>query len=168
MDPLTEYLAKPSSSIFRFEGLQDYSAMDGTAAIKNFIATGDLGMSPADTEWCQDIKKKNEAGIVTQRVRMVAHPQNDYTTWELAWHKAAAEFSGDDIRIIAEEDFKKILPKGLKDFWMIDDKFVFVLNYGPKGSYLGSSMLSKAESIPYIAAKKALLQSSSPIVKWNK
>lgn len=138
--------------------------MDGEEEIQHFIQTGALLTVPENVEWCRDMKSKNERGISTARVRMVRRPLNDYTKWELAWHKAAAAFSKDDIRVIEEDAFKSLFPNGLPDFWMVDDKLVFRLVYGPQGKYLRSEPVSPDQVTLYVKYKNVLLSNSKPIV----
>jgi len=151
---------KATKSLFRFEGLQDYTAMDGEEEISHFIKTGALLTKPQDVDWCRNMKLKNERGMFTGRVRMVVKPLNNYTKWELAWHKAAAEFSGDDIRIIDEDSFKAIFPKALPDFWMMDDKHVFTLVYGPQGKFIRGEQVPDDQVGEYINYKNTLIYNS--------
>ncbi len=159
-------LDNATQSLFRFEGLQDYTAMDGEGEINHFIQTGKLLTTPETVEWCQKMKAMNERGIITTRVRMIVVPLNNYTKWELAWHKAAAEFSGDDIRVIEEDKFKVLFPKGLPDFWMIDHKEVVTLAYGPQGKFLKSEQVSLSQVGEYVNYRDLLLQNSIQIAKY--
>jgi hypothetical protein len=164
MEPIWQYIENCKKSLFRFEGLQDYSAEDSDKWVENFLTTGKLAEIPNDNnEWWRKMKQRNESGIVTQRVRLVTEPLTDYTKMELAYLKEAKRYSSDDIRIIKEEDFKEIAPSGFKDFWMIDDLHVFVMEYGPKGKYLGSKMVEEQEVGKYLDLKEKLLERSSRI-----
>ncbi len=130
------YFNNAIKSVFRFEGLQDYSAMDGDEAVEVFKRTSKLLLLPKDTEWWQEMKEKNKRGIITQRIRLIELPLTDYTKMELTWHKEAAEYSGDDIRVIEKKDFDKIISETIPDFWMIDDQYAFPMEYGPKGKFI--------------------------------
>ncbi len=163
MDPFDTYFKKATKSLFRFEGLQDYSAEDGDEFTRKFLETGILPIDPRDDSWCQEMKKKNEDGMITQRVRLVKRPLNAYTIAELAWHKEAAAFSGDDIRIVEEEVFSALFPNGLDDYWMMDDTYVTPLMYGEHGKYLKSALITGPEALKYIEYKDALLKAAIPI-----
>jgi hypothetical protein len=162
MDPL-EFLDDAKKSIFRFERLQDYTAEDGVEIVERYIKTGDIGGRPVDMGWCLRIKALNEKKILTQRVRLVEFPLNDYTKWELAWHRAASEFSGDDIRVISDKKFEEIIQEGVPDYWMIDDALVFTLNYGPHGKYLGADKVPEGGVVRYVDYKQRLLEHSTKI-----
>lgn len=154
------YLDKASKSIFRFEGLQDYTAEDGEEFVKKYIETGQLLEKPEEILWCRNLRGMNERGIVTQRVRLVKLPLNDYTKTELAWYRAAAEYSGDDIRLIEQEDFDKIFETEMPDFWMVDDMYTFPMEYGPKGKFLGDMLVEGKEVEAYVQYKIKLINNS--------
>ena len=159
MEPIWNYIKNCKKSLFRFEGLQDYSTEDGDELVKFFIETGVLKEHPNDSdEWWKDIKDKNKRGIITQRVRLVKKPLTDYTKMELVYLKEARKYSGDDIRAIEENDFEKIAPNGLKDFYIIDDQYVFEMEYGLKGKYLKSKMISNDKVDKYLDLKKKLFE----------
>src|ERR1035437_10601129 len=120
-----QYLEKSTKSVFRFEGLQDYSAEDGEESVRNFIESGKLPFISSETDWWHGIKRKNESGVRTYRVRLVALPLNDYTKMELALHRMSAEYSGEDIRIIGQKKFDEVIGKHVADFYLIDDIRVF-------------------------------------------
>ena len=80
---------------------------------------------------------------------------------ELAYLRLAKDYSGDDIRLISELGLRKIASDGLPDFYLIDDQMVYLMNYGPKGKYLGSHEEHSVES--YIKIKEQLLKMSEPL-----
>jgi hypothetical protein len=162
MDQLDKYIEKASKSIFRYEGLQDYSAEDGEDFAKNYLKTKQLTFQPKDNEWWRDIKEKNGKGIKTCRVRLVTKLLTDYTQAELAHLEAAAAYSGEDIRIIKEDDMKDIW-KDPKDYYLVDDKYLFLMDYGPKGKYLGSILVEGDEVKRYADIKNTLIEASTPI-----
>lgn len=167
MDPALKSIAEAKKSIFRFEGLQDYSAEDGEEFVRTYIEKGIFTIQPKDNSWCKDMKQRIERGVKAQRVRLVLKPLNDYTRAELAWHKAVAEFTGDDIRVIEEKDFKEIAPDGLADYWMTEDTNVFILNYGPQGKYLSCMRIPESQVKKYIELKNKLLDESVSILKYS-
>ena len=82
---LNQYIKNCEQSLFRYEGLQDYSAEDSKEFVEKYISTGELTFFPNDSEWWKDIKQKNQQGVVTQRVRLITYPITDYTKAELAF-----------------------------------------------------------------------------------
>ncbi len=163
-----QYFNTAKTSIFRFEGLQDYSAMDGEDMVRSFILTGKLSTHPSESKWWQDMLEKNKNGIKTARVRLVTLPLNDYTKMELAWHKEAAAYSGDDIRIIEKEKFQDIFMfnNPLSDFWLIDDKYAFKMTYSFKGKFLSDEQVQLADLQKYIDYKEKLIENSISIKNY--
>jgi hypothetical protein len=162
MEPLWDAIKNSQQSIFRFEGLQDYSAEDGEEVVSCFVKTGQLQNIPdANNKWWSDMKLRNEKGIVTQRVRLVIEPKTNYTKMELEYLRIAKAYSGDDIRIIQEEDFRFISLESIPDFYIIDESRLFLMNYGSEGKYLNS--VESDEVIEYVRLKNLLIQSSLPL-----
>ena len=167
MDKLFQYIDKASKSVFRYEGLQDYSAEDGQESVREFMKSGKLPFISSESKWWQDIKLKNEQGIKTCRVRMVEKPLTDYTKMELALHVQSALFSSEDIRII-EKDIILSMATQLEDFYLVDDEHLFVLKYGPNGKYLGSSLVSGNVVKEYLGYKKKMIDLSIPVYEYIK
>ena len=157
------YFNSAKLSVFRFEGLQDYSATDGDDIVTHFALTGKLPIHPTETKWCQDMLQKNKNGIKTARVRLVMLPLNDYTKMELAWHREASAYSGDDIRIIEHDKFQIMFGDFLPDFWLIDDQYAFKMNYGPKGEFLSDEKVPPSDLKKYIEYKEKLMSISVPL-----
>lgn len=144
---LMDYLNSATKSLFRFEALQVYEVEGDTL--------DDSGMK----EWWDFIESKTKSGVVMERVRLVIEPLTDYTMKELEIHKKSAEH-GDDISIIKENIFTTLdIP--IKDFWLIDDDTVLIMNYDEAGKYLGFSSDENIDE--YIQIKQKLLRNSTSI-----
>ncbi len=162
MDYLWPAIEKAKISLFRFEGLQDYSGEDGDEAVAYFLQTGQLLTVPDHTnDWWRNMKARRERGVVTSRVRLVCEPLTDYTKMELAYLQQAKAYSGDDIRIITETACRTIVSKDLPDFYLIDDEVVFTMQYDPLGTYLGSTQVHTVSQ--YKDIKDALMACSAPL-----
>ena len=162
MDYLWPAIEKAKVSLFRFEGLQDYSGEDGDEAVSYFLKTGQLLTVPDNTnDWWRNMKARRERGVVTSRVRLVSEPLTDYTKMELAYLQKAKAYSGDDVRTITLTEYCKIVPKDLPDFYLIDDQVVFTMQYGPLGTYLGSTQIDTVSQ--YRDIKDALMARSVPL-----
>lgn len=162
MEPLWEAIENCKKSLFCYEGLQDYSAEDGTESLSYFLSKGKLKEVPdINNKWWSDMKRRNEKGIITERVRLVIEPKTDYTQMELEYLKMAKSYSGDDIRIISEVDFRAFVSEGIPDFYIIDDSRVFTMNYGLKGKYLYS--IETSNVLEYLDIKKKLILNSIPL-----
>lgn len=158
MDLFEKYIPNASLSIFRFEGLQDYSGQD-SKMLDEYLKTGNT-FDPRSSKWWVSIKEKNDKGVSTYRVRLAIKPFNDYTKMELDYLKKAAEFSGEDIRVIEDAEFRKVSSDTLPDFYLIDDKYLFLMEYGDKGKYIKSSLVEDLRVKEYIAYKEKLLSFS--------
>jgi hypothetical protein len=167
MGELDTYIKNASESIFRYEGLQDYTAEDGEEFVKNFIETGTISFSPELSEWWQNLKKKNESGIRTYRVRLVTYPMTDYTKAELTALKESSVFSGEDIRVITKDKLSAIAAD-LQDYYLIDNKYLFLMKYGTKGKYLGSTLAKGEQVKEYIRFSLELAENSIPIIEYLK
>jgi hypothetical protein len=161
MDLLWKTIEVSDKALFRFEYLQDYSAEDGNDTVKYFIQTGFLREHPETSPWWSQIKRRNDSGMSTARVRMVTEPMSDYTKMELAYLMEAKKYSGEDIRIITEECFQKLDLSDVKDFYLVDNSQVFIMKYGEKGKYLGSELVDGLDK--YLNAKDRLLGNSLPL-----
>lgn len=87
--------------------------------------------SLASPEWA--------AGRSMCRVRVIIEPPSDYTRFELAHFPAMAE-AGDDIRIVPVAP--GTWPAGVPhhDFWLFDDRDVWVLSYDDAGMFLSAEL----------------------------
>ncbi len=156
---------KAAKSVFRYEALQDYSAMDGEEFVQEYLKLGTFSPLPKDTEWWQEIKNKNDQGIRTCRVRLVSYPLTDYTKAELAWHKEAAAFSGEDIRTIEKEALERIFNgREIADFYLVDGMHLYFLEYGAKGKLIRDILINDEKEIArYAEYAKKMTEASSPI-----
>lgn len=142
---LSEYLQSAQISLFRFEALQEYKIdKDGISNEKM-------------ENWWSFIKDKKNSGVSMKRVRLVSYPLNEYTKKELVIHRKSNSF-GDDIKIINEDIFKT-LKLNKKDFWLIDDKLVLLMNYSNEGEYFGFDII-EGNINSYLKNKKLLLKNS--------
>jgi hypothetical protein len=133
-----------TSSAFRLEGLQHYTAPDETEAFARFRA----GKDPkVDLSWWTGLARGHTAaGRSMSRVRVVIEPPSDYTRFELA-HYPAMVAAGDDIRIIptAPGTWPAGIPR--HDFWLFDDHDVWILNYDAAGVFLSAELRDDPRSI---------------------
>ncbi|HEY5220625.1 MAG TPA: hypothetical protein VIJ29_00530 [Candidatus Paceibacterota bacterium] len=152
-----DYLNGAQHSIFRFEYLQDFSATDRDEFAK--WQNHELDIAQLGKGWWNDLRVLHKRGVVTQRVRRVVRPMNDYTKFELEIHKESARH-GDKIKII-DDDLFQVFNVNLRDFWLVDDKTALKMNYGDAGRYEGFSIDEDVEK--YVKAKELLWRHSLPI-----
>jgi hypothetical protein len=151
-------------SAFRLEVLQHAADPDEEEAFARFLA----GRDPeVDLSWWVDLAKGHAAaGRSMCRVRVVIEPPSDYTRFELAHFPAMAE-AGDDIRIIAV--VPGIWPAGVPrhDFWLFDDRDVWVLNYDDAGMFLSAELRDDPRVIAdHVCWRDVALRQSIPIREY--
>lgn len=100
------------------------------------------------------------------RVRIIVEPPTDYTRFELHAYPMMIA-AGDDIRVISAAS--GTWPDGLPrhDFWLFDDKDLWLLNYDPAGRLLSAEL---AEDPGVIARhqhwRDAALSQSIPVSEY--
>ena len=156
---LFDYLKSARKSLFRFEALQEFDVPEEKVAVKEYNEIGRVDFASMK-EWFEFIEKKNSEGVWTGRVRLVKLPVNDYTKMELACHRETAKH-GDKIEVIVEKEFDK-LGVSEKDFWLIDDERVLLMNYDLGWKYLGFDVLEEGVR-KYVEWKKLLIENSVPV-----
>lgn len=131
-------------SAFRLEGLQHYAEPDEAEAVARFCA----GQDPeVDLSWWLGLARGHtSAGRIMSRVRIIEEPPTDYTRFELACYPAMVE-AGDDIRIIAGPPTAVHHGLPSHDFWLFDDRDVWVLTYDPAGVFLCAELLDDPRAV---------------------
>ena len=117
---MESHFKSAKSSIFRFEGLQEYKVDQ------------DDDIEALDS-WLNLVKEMVDKGIVWQRVRYVEFPLTEYTKNELAFFKQTV-LQGAEVRVCTE-----IIPEELRcnDFWLIDNEYILDMNYSKEGEFKG-------------------------------
>jgi hypothetical protein len=119
-----------TGSAFRLETFQHYSAPDEVEALARFRAGEDPHI---DLAWWTDLARKHtQAGRTMSRVRVITEPPSEYTRFELIAYPVMAA-AGDDIKVISVRpgDWPANVPR--YDYWLFDDRDVWVLNYDSGG-----------------------------------
>jgi hypothetical protein len=131
-------------SAFRLETLQHYSEPIEADAFAQFRA----GHDPAiDMSWWLGMAiGHNEAGHRMSRVRIVVEPPSDYTRFEFALYPSMVA-TGDDIRVIpiAESEWPAGIPH--EDFWLFDDRDLWVIEYDSIGTFLGADLIQNDHAV---------------------
>lgn len=122
------------SSAFRLEALQDYDSPGEAEAIARFVAGKPHG---ADTSWWRAMTRRHRAaGHTMSHVRVITEPMTDYTRFSLAIYPELVE-AGEEIRIIyAPTEWPAGVPR--HDFWLFDDKDLWLMHYTAEGLYVGA------------------------------
>lgn len=131
-------------SAFRLEGLQHYAEPAEAEAVARFLA----GQDPqVDLSWWLGLVKGHiSADRSMSRVRLIEEPPTDYTRFELYCYPIMAE-AGDDIRIIsgAPDTVRRGLP--FHDFWLFDDRNVWVLTYDLDGTFVCAELHDDPQTV---------------------
>jgi len=133
-----------TSSAFRLETLQHYTESAEQEAFSRFRAGQDSGIDL--TWWTSLVRQHAASGHTMSRVRVVVEPPSDYTRFELLTYPIMVA-AGDDIRIIPVTT--NTWPPGVprEDFWLFDDRDVWVLTYGQAGVPLRAELLDDHQAV---------------------
>lgn len=148
-------------SAFRLEALQHYTDPDEREAFARFRAGQDPQINL--TWWTGMARKQTAAGKSMSRVRVIIEPPSDYTRFELVAYPVMAA-AGDDIRIIAVRP--GTWPTGVphEDFWLFDDRDVWILRYDDDGVFLRAELLDDQDTIrEHLRWRDAALAQSTPV-----
>lgn len=133
-----------TKSAYRLEGLQTYDATGEEEAFARFLADGSYDL---DLSWWTSMAKGHvEAGHKMTRVRVIVEPLSDYTRFELAGYPQMAA-AGDEIRIIVAPEGG--WPAGVPqhDYWLFDDRDVWLMHYDDAYAFVGAELLDDPERI---------------------
>lgn len=136
------YFDRFTSTVFRLETLQDYTAPGEAEAIAAFRRGDPLPERSVRTEpWLARIAVSTVAeGKQWQRVRVVEEPLTDYTQYELAAY-VESQAAGEEIRIARSAPLRR-------DFWLFDaglpGECALLMHYSPAGEWEGAEVVTDA------------------------
>jgi hypothetical protein len=151
-------------SAFRLETLQHYSAPDEEDALARFCAgkNPDINLS----WWTGLAREHTAAGRTMARVRIIIEPPSDYTRFELVAYPIMAA-AGDDIRIITVP--RGAWPAGIphEDFWLFDDRDVWVMRYDAAGVFLRAELVDDRRAVlDHMRWRDAALAQAIPVTDY--
>lgn len=129
-------------SIFRLETLQYYA---GDPNFDRFLASGAWKDTESKRFWVDLVRRRRRDGVAMQRVHAVTEPWSDYVRFEITWSYPPNIAAGEDIRIISGQE-----PWPEPDFWMFDDRFVWLMHYTADGAL--ERVEDASGSAPMVAA----------------
>lgn len=131
-------------SAFRLEARQHYTMADEQEPFSRFCA----GLDPQlDLSWWTALASAHAAaGHTMSRVRVIVEPPTDYTRFELYAYPTMIA-AGDDIRIVSVQP--GTWPEGIPqhDFWLFDDRDLWLLNYDTEGTLLSAEQAEDPDVI---------------------
>jgi hypothetical protein len=151
---------------FRLETRQVYTVPAEHERIQAFRAGLPLPeRSPRTSPWLARIQASTQAGKRWQRIRLVAEPMTDYTSYQLAGYKESAA-AGEDIRICRRAAFRDLAALS-RDFWLFDDLVVAFLDYDAEGRFTGTELTRSPAAISLCQAERDLaLRHSIPFASF--
>jgi hypothetical protein len=147
------------STAFRLETLPDYAMPAEDARIAAFRAGVPMPERSVRTSpWLRRMAATTAAGKSWQRVRVLEHPLNEYSRFELATYVESAA-AGERIRITdraAHPDLGALT----RDFWLFDadtdHPFTALMFYDDEGGYTGAEITGAREVIRRCQAHQQL------------
>lgn len=124
-------------SVFRLETLQHYA---GDPNFDRFRAGEAWQDTDSKRHWIDLLGRRTGQGVVMQRVHVVTEPWSDYVRFELTWSYPPNVAAGEDIRIVTS-------PTAWPgpDFWLFDDRRVWVMHYDSDGVLVQVEDVSTSE-----------------------
>lgn len=126
LDDLVHGLRTAQTSVFRAEYRQDYPDDPQWQSYRrgdDFTANDDL------RAWCRLVSANTNRGVTMQRVHLVTEPWTPYVTFEVDQHYPFNIAAGEDVRLLTVP-----APSARRDFWLIDDKQGWLLDYDTDGA----------------------------------
>jgi hypothetical protein len=153
-------------SWFRLETLQTYNAGEAEE-LREFLAGRPRPHRPG--AWQVVIRNHAAAGRTLCRVHVIREPPTDYVRWELYAYGPNIE-AGEDVRAVPVPEgapWPAGIPEGL-DFWLFDDRDVWVMEYDDTGRFLACELVSdQGEVEQYRAWRDAALAASIPVGDYH-
>lgn len=144
-------------SWFRLETLQSYDVAYERGEFAAFLRGGQPDMTPGP--WQEMIAAHVAAGRELSRVHVVSEPLSDYMRYELACYPLNAA-AGENIRILPVPEGHWPPGIGYQDFWLFDDRDVWLMAYDRKGRFryaeLRPGLLGLARSRRDVATMKSV------------
>lgn len=155
--------------VFRFETLQAYAAPDEAPLLDAFNAGKPRPPDPGKDEWTAVVRAgRTGAGTLFQRVHVCREPLSDYLAFELTWSYEPSVAAGEDIRIVPLADgapWPAYLPEF--DFWLFDDRDLYVMRYAPDGSWVGVEHHAAASAAATACGWRSAALAPERAVRWR-
>lgn len=156
--------ARAEREIFRLEVQQSYAGVpdpdwDAWQAGKVLVPP-----TPDEQERYAKIAARDAAGVRQCRVCVVDEPLDQYLHYELAAFQQHNVPAGERI-LVARRATHPDLDTLTEDFWMVDERFVAIMNYDAEHRPLGPS----APIVPvsaFVAQRDLALAHATPLSQW--
>ena len=153
-----------TSTAFRLETLRDYAAPAEDARLAAFRRGEPMPERSVRTSpWLRRIADTTAAGKSWQRVRVLDHPLNEYSRFELATYVESAA-AGERIRI-TDRAASPALAALTRDFWFFDadtdHPMAALMSYDAHGSYESADVTDSPDAVSACRAQWQLALSHS-------
>jgi hypothetical protein len=156
-------LKSAKKETFRLEMRDEYRVKEEDRELEIWRNTGKFEPGEGGKQWARDLEALRARGVITHRVHVVTVPLSDYLRFEIA---AYAE----DVNYIERDDYAGIKkPFEPQEFWLIDEKHLFIVKYDQEGHWLGNNYTDDAKIVERHAMMKDLLISKAlPLEEFAK
>jgi hypothetical protein len=135
MPDLAWWLENFKESAFRLEKRPSYNMPEETEMLAAFMR-GQKVWLPEDHPWPLLVKRHCSTGKTMQRARVVDRPLTDYQRFELSLYPHSVE-AGEQIHVYERGSIPEVFLYEV-DFWLFDNRTVYILNYDAEGHFLGT------------------------------
>ena len=144
---------------FRLELLDVYDVDEERESFEAFKKGGEITYDNADREWLATLDKLGVRGVRMRRVHVATYPISDYIKYEVA---IFAKWNREEIKLMDRADYAMITkPLEPQDFWLVDNTYLFLVDYDRGGKWLGFRQVEDEGLITeYVLMKKLLLEDS--------
>lgn len=146
---------------FRLEMLDQYLVEDEREDFAAWKRKEPTALSSGMAAWVSDLEKVRSRGVITHRVHVVTLPLSEYMHYEIGAYKITKE----DVRFMERGEYLR-LKKAFdpKEFWLIDEKHLFTVNYDAEGHWTGFDYSNdKTELKRHAQMKDFLLSKALPL-----
>lgn len=147
-------------SAWRLATRDVYDVPEEAHALTSWVERGEF-VAP-DNGWPELVGAKVSAGRSMGRVQVVTRPTGAYMAWLLASY-AANTAAGEEVRLAFRDRMPADLAGIAEDFWLFDDREVWVMDYDRRGAWCGARDDS-ARLGRYLGLRARLVRASRPYV----
>lgn len=154
------------NTAFRVEFLSAYSVGSDGSDYQRWLEGEHEPTWERKNEVLRTIREETAAGLITERVKVMASPRTDYDRYACEWGYAHNGPAGERIRVwdLAETPLPA-LPIS-HDFWLLDNGQVLRMHYDEHGRFEGASIPSRSMLPAYQATRDLLWDGAVPFETW--
>lgn len=158
------FIPERHSVAFRAEFLSEYDVGTDGSDFHRYAA-GELEPTwDRKRDVLKAIQTETDAGLVTERVKVIAAPVTLYDRYACEWGYDLNRTVGERIRIwdLAERALPQL--EVTQDFWLLGDTAVLLMHYDEVGRFEGASLPD--DPAPYVRTRDALWAGAVAFEDW--